>query len=225
MIATQETRLADLVEAVERAQGWSYDPDSRSFGHAVATHPIDSPDGFGDVPEGGTRSRKDSRSMVSIQIRYRRLQSSGTSQGQAVAAGATLAAISASLPEGVLGNWSSVEEREFFEGVSSPNSQGAPVVRTTRGVVSAGTEIEGLAARLPGGRMRLDGRLSISAFTGESRTRASVQFPLSIDGPRGKWLTVYASSALDAKATVALRGVGVKVGLAGDALEIQVRVD
>ncbi len=217
-------RIIDAVREIERACGWVYQPETRNFYTARATHEIDDPDAFGN-PQNNERASLDARPMVSLSFRFRRIQA-GLSADEA-SAGSVVTQFTATLPDGVRSQWSSVTERSFFEGVrdaANPDAQ-SELVETKRGIVQSGIEVSGIAARLPGFKFRIDGQLAISAFTGGNLDRAVLNLPLQIDAERGQWVRTLIIRGGDVSARAAFRHFDIDFNATGEAIELLVRVD
>ncbi len=217
-----DTRACDAIRAVEEACGWVFDIATSSFYVARATHSDDEPDAFGR-PGVEQRVPLGMRPMVQVSFRFRRLGASLTSDEFSGGGDGTV--FTASLPDGIKEEWSKVSERSFFEGVRDANSDNPAVVETSRKIVESGVQVQAIAARLPGGNFRLDGRLQLSSFTGKTLDRAVVDFPLQVDGPRGRWCRTLVIKGADAGARVAFRQFDIDPGASVEALELAVMVN
>ncbi len=215
-------RVVDGIRAVEEALGWVFEPVNGDFYVARATHSVDDPDAFGRAGVA-VRAPLGARPMVEIAFRFRRV-SAGLSSAE-LSGGTDGTGFTASFPDGVQGTWSEVSERSFFEGVRDANSATASVVNTQRKIVTAGVDVTALVARLPGGMFRIDGRLSLSSFSGATADRAVVDFPLQLDGERGRWCRIVAIRGSDVGGRVDLKRIGFNATGSGSALELSVRVD
>lgn len=214
---------ADAVRAIEEACGWVFDPDVGNFYVARASHTIDRPDAFG-MATAPRRAPSTPRPMVAIAFRFRRI--SGTINEEGADFGADGTVFRASLPDGISETWRKITTRSYFEGLRDANSDSQTVVETVLQEVESGITVDALAARLPGGLFRIDGRISVSSFTGRTGTdRAVIDFPLQCDGERGKWCRVVTISGADAGATLAFRQFDFSPRAGGDAVELCVRVD
>jgi hypothetical protein len=213
---------SDAIRAVEEACGWVFDVEKGVFYVARASHSVDDPDSFGR-PQALVRAPMQARPMLQVAFRFRRV-SVGVSADQVSASGDGTT-FSASLPDGVRETWSKVSERSYFEGVRDANSSTASVVQTERRAVESGIEVDALAARLPGGLFRIDGRIALSSFSGQSLDRAVVDFPLQLDGERGRWCRVVVIKGADVGVGLAFRQFDINPAGSGEAVELSVRVD
>jgi hypothetical protein len=217
------TRVSDVVAFVETTMGWVYDPPSKRFIRAAATHTVDEPDAFGRPTNTDQRASLERRGLVAMQFRFVKL-TLGT-QGRAdLGAGFEFDRYSVSGPEGVQRPWiNDTEQRGYFQGTTQGLSTIS--VATTRETIEAGVQLTGMASRLPGNGFRLDGDLSISSFTDTGLDKAQVEVPLQIDGERGKWYRVFVGEGANASVGLALRRFRVDLSAAGSAVAVEVRVD
>jgi hypothetical protein len=216
------TRTADVIKCIELATSWVFDEKSISFYLPTATHSEDNPDTFGRATRPD-RVPVDSRALVVVSFRFRRV--SGGVSYQGANAGVTFTSFSASVPEGVVSSWSNSQSRSYFEGVTAVDAQRPGTIQTVRRTVDAGLQLDGVAARLPGGRYRLNARLEVSSFLGTGLDKALVRIPLDVDSICGSWDTVYRVYGADANATAAFHGQGLTFAATGDVVEVQVRVE
>lgn len=167
----------------------------------------------------------DPRPMVQVSFRFRRVSIGANNDVASIGGDGTV--FCASLPDGIQEEWSKTSERSYFEELRDANNPNvdSSVVRTTRKVVESGIDVRALAARLPGGLFRLDGRISLSSFQGQNLDRAVIDFPLQCDGQRGQWCRVVVIKGADLGASVAFRQFGIGVAGSGEALELSVMVD
>ena len=198
------SRVVDAESWLEEAEGWTYDPDSRVFTVATATHALDQPDAFGR-PTASARVPLQARGSVLISIRFVSL-SGGLSLTDLNAA-TTLSDFRASFPDGVQGSWSSTQTRGYYNGVTTPlNAAGNAVVNTTLQTAQAGVIVSALAARLPHGMARIDGTLTVSSFSGSSGVdQSQVTVPLQLDCERHTWERVFMIQGGNADATAAFK--------------------
>ncbi|HEV2293804.1 MAG TPA: hypothetical protein VGR35_08100 [Tepidisphaeraceae bacterium] len=218
-----QTSAADAIRAVEEATGWVFDVEAGVFYEARASHSIDSPDAFGR-PGTPTRAPLDARPMVQMAVRFRRVSAAVTPDALGIGGDGTV--FTASVPDGVMSNWSRTSSRTYFEGIQDANAANATVVRLELREKESGLQVGALAARLPGGMFRLDGRISVSSFTGRKGTdRDVIDFPLQIDGERGRWCRVVVIKGADVGASLAFRQFDIDPAGSGEAIEVCVRVD
>lgn len=220
-IASQ-SRVRDVIKSIELARGWVFDPETRDFYEPPASHTLESPDEFGRAT--GERVGVSSRAMVAVSFMFKRASAGLTPDEISLGGDGTL--FRASIPEGVPADWTSGSERGYFEGVSSPESDSGQVVQTTRQTVSAGIALNAVTARLPGGKFRIDGKLTVSSFTGQTLDRASINVPLQCDGDRGRWIRILTIAGGDIGIRAAFQGSqAIKASASGEALELLIRVD
>lgn len=223
---SQNSRISDVLKTIESARGWVYDPETRDFYYPPASHSLEGPDAFGRVGAGNDRVGVTPRAMIAISFLFRRASGGVTAEEISIGGDGTI--FRASIPEGVQANWSSGQNRSYFEGVQSPESDSSNnVVRTERKTVSAGISLDALACRLPGGKFRIDGNLSVSSFTGATLDTAEVEVPLQFDGDRGKWQRILTIAGGDAGIRAAFQGSRAfrAASASGSALEVFIRVD
>lgn len=222
LLADGNLRVIDAIRAVELDMGWVYDAPTKTFRTASATHSIDSPDTFGHV--GQRRAELAARGSVVLRFRFVRLDGSLDIVQRTAGAGGSYSEFAASFPDGVNGSWSSVEQRSYFDHIDQPSTLNSSLA-TTRRSVEAGTTVQALAARLPGGKFRLDGTITVSAFIGPGLDLATVTLPLQCDAPRGQWHRVYFTRGAEAQLLLSSRRL--VSGLAGSAsaAELLIRVD
>lgn len=183
--AAGTVRVRDLVSTLEVSQGWVYDPSTRDFYPATATHPVDDPDSFGRPAPGADRADLNRRGSVAISFRFRRCDA-GISTSD-LTAGATLEEFSGSMPEGVRGKWQVINTKSYVQGVESAQGVSGVVVNTQLQQVEAGLQFDALAARLPGQSFRVNGNLTISSFTGTNYDTTNITVPVDCDGKLGQW--------------------------------------
>lgn len=215
-------RIIDVIRVVELETGWIYESGLKNFTAAAATHSVDSPDAFGRP--GPDRVSLHARSIVTVCFRFRRIVGGVTKDGGNV--GLVVTSFAASIPEGVEASWQNTQERTYFEQAQSTQTEGEVIFNTARRTVQAGLHLQAIAARIPGGRYRLDGQLEISSFVGTNLEKAQILVPLQIDGTRDQWDTVLTMTSMDAGAQLALRGAlpGFNFNLGGERVELQVCV-
>jgi hypothetical protein len=213
--------VAEAVLEIERRSGWVYDPDTRAFYAAGATHPVDAPDAFGRLTSEDPASRV-VRPMLCLRVRFWRVNGGLSQTG--VNVGGAYQEFSISLPDGVQKTWQSSSERSFFNGVSNVSATGT-TVNTTRESVQAGIIITGMAARLPGGLARCTADLEVSTFTGSGVDKAELRVPIEFDGARAKWVKVASYIGADASAQLVFRHLGLSLSATGEAGEVWIRID
>ena len=214
-------RLRDVIYEIESSTGWIYDAENRYFVEFYATHSIDSPDALGRTTDRQAPLTPRSAALLTVRLLNVGL-ASGASEADfnPIDASVSLQEIAVSVPDGVRSAWNSTENRTFRNGVVQPIGESA-VVETNLETRSAGIQLEALVARLPGGAARVDGIVSISAFTTGLDT-ATVAVPLQLDFPRGRWMRIYRTRTAAASATILLRAFGVSAASGQVALEIRV---
>jgi hypothetical protein len=210
------------VQFVEVTCGWVYDGEAREFNAAVATHAVDEPDAFGRPTNTLDRASLLRRGMVRFQFRFVRL-SAGTQNVSDVGVGAEFDRYSVTMPEGVLKAWDSTESRGYFEGTTAGLT--ATSVSTTRRTVQAGIQLQAMAARLPGGKCRVSGTLSVSSFKDTGLDTSQIDIPIEFDGVQGQWARIYVSEGLSGDAGIALRRLNLHLSAAGSAVALEIRVD
>lgn len=224
-----ETRIKDIIRALEIRENWVYDPSSRAFYAAIATHTLDDPDAFGrqtsknPVPLGR-------RPVVAVSIRFQNESGAASiSSGSPFTAAANLSGqgrtIEFGVPDGIVSSWSDTEDRTYYEGVRDPSSDLTRQVNTTLRHLSAGVQTTLLVARLPGDGFRVDGTLTVASFVGAGLEQKSVTVPLQLDGPRHQWLQIFASEGRDRSGEISINDFAASVGLGRDNVFILIRVD
>jgi len=212
--------VREAIAAIENDAGWVFAPAQRKFYHAAASHSVDIPDAFGR-PTAETIADRVTRPVVQVSFLFRRL--SGSATNDEITAGFVITSFSASIPDGVRGAWSSTTERSFYDEVTDVRT--GNVVESGRKTVSAGLQLDALAARLPGGYARIDGTLSVSAFVGRSADKSEISIPLQLDAVRFEWHRVCVIRGADISAALALRHFGFEFSSGADAVEVLVRVE
>lgn len=219
----RDTTWWSVVTVVEGMMGWVYEVDSKMFQRANATSTVDAGDSAGRLGVGGDRLALEPRRMVRISFRFVRGTISGGSVDLGINAAAQIIQFDAWLPAGVSQTWSSVSERAYFEAAASVDSDRS--LPTTRRVVPAGVQYEGVAAVLPGGFCRVDAKLSVSSFlSGLGAERAVVDVPIQADGLRGTWVRVFQLTGADANVRASLRDLGFQLQGGADCVVVFIRV-
>jgi len=216
--------VSDCIRQIELAFNWVYEPSTKRFYRAWATHSVDSPDAFGRPAVEGSRAPLERRPLLSVGFRFRRLDLGLVSHPSGASAGINLTELAATIPDGVRGEWDSVEERGYFNGITGAGNV-QTTVATTRQTVDAGVQFSALAARLPGSCFRIDGALVISTFVGSGLDRSTLTVPLQLDGPRGEWVRAFIVRGGEGSASAALRGLGFQLSASASAVELSVKVD
>ena len=211
----------DLIFQTEVETGWVYDAGTNSFVRFYATSTLDGPDAFGrpsrrSVPLDARPSARLSVRLVNLGI----ATAFDAGKLAPVDLSVSLQEIAVSVPDGVFSTWSSTENRTYREGAVQPIGN-SPVVETTLKTRSAGIQLSALCARLPGGKARIDGTVTISSFTTGLDT-ADVTVPLQLDIPRGSWIRIYRTRTVGASATILLRAFGATAAAGQVALEVRV---
>lgn len=219
-------RVRDLIAAIETAEGWTFDPATKRFEVAVATHPMDQPDAFGRRGPGVAGVERTARGSVSVEFRFRSVNlGASIGSGSGLNGSATLEEFAGSIPEGVQAQWSSTEERSYFEGIESPQGVSGVVVNTQRQTVEAGLEFSALAARLPGQNFRVTGSLQISTFDGTGLDRNVISLPVQADAKLNTWVRLVRIRGADATAQAVWKHFNGNVGLTADAIDLEIRVE
>ena len=219
-------RVRDLISAIETAEGWTFDPGTKRFCVAVATHPIDQPDAFGRKAPGVAGAETSTRGSVSIEFRFRSVNlglSAGSGGG--VNSGATLEEFAGSIPEGVQADWSSTTERSYFNGVESTVGLSNTVVNTNRETVQAGLQFSALAARLPGQNFRVTGTLQVSTFSGSGLDRNVISLPVQADAKLNTWVRLVRIRGADATVQAVWKHFNGTIGASADAIDLEIRVE
>ncbi|MCC7168682.1 MAG: hypothetical protein IT565_14040 [Rhodospirillales bacterium] len=212
-----------VITVVEWKQGWVYIPESKIFEQAYASHSVEAADESGRIKPGTEQLQRLPRHMVRVSFRFVRGTISGGTVDLGLNAAGQVIQFDAWLPAGVAQSWSSVSERAYFETSNSTSTDRS--LPTTRRVVPAGVQYEGLAAALPGGFCRIDGSLSVSSFlSGLGAERAIVQVPCQADGLRGTWIKVFQLTGADANVRASLRDLGFQLQGGADCVVVYVRV-
>jgi len=230
-VCHRETRIKDVIRAVETRMGWCYDPGTLAFYTASATHSVDEPDEFGRQRSPNPAPLV-SRPILALSFRFQS-QSGGVqvANGDPITGSASASGIgrtiSFAVPDGVRKVWSDHVTRTYFEGVRDPASEGAITrqVETALRQVDAGITVEALAARLPGGGFRIDGQLTVASFTGSGLDQKTVTVPLQLDGPRGQWIQCFSSEGSDKSAQLGLNAFIATANVGGDNVFVLLRVD
>jgi hypothetical protein len=164
------------------------------------------------------------RGVLSIQFRFRRVSLGLSTDGANGAV--TLEEFAGSIPEGVQAQWSSTQERSYFEGVQSPSSSNANVVvNTSRQTVSAGLQFAALGARLPGQHFRLTGSLEVSTFSGDNLDRQVLSLPVEVDGSLAQWTRLVRIRGADASMQAFWKHFNGSLGATADAIDLEVRCE
>lgn len=216
----EDMTVREAVYQIEQVARWVFDPETQSFFVATATHTIEDPDSFGR-PMGEIVDRQP-RAAVVFCIRFRALTGSASRFGLTGSFASTY--FWGSIAEGVHESWSKNTERSFINKVQDTES--GRTVETEREVVTAGLSLQGIAARLPGGMCRVDGRLNISSFVGGTSDRSTVDTPLQIDGPRGVWIPILRVQSGDIGGGVEFDAIrDFAPSASADAIEVAVKVE
>jgi hypothetical protein len=216
-------RVRDAIAAVESAEGWVFDPTNKRFGVAQATHSVDSPDAFGRVSPGADRAPLTRRGALSVSFRFRQLSAGLQADGASLLG--TLEEFSGTLPDGVRKSFEVTQERTYFNGVNTTGASTVVTVNTELQTRQAGMQFDVLAGRLPGMSFRLEGTLSVSAFSGSDLSRSVVSLPVDVDGKRGEWVHLCRIRGVDASVQALFKGFKVSGGGEVDGVDLEVRVD
>lgn len=228
-LCTPHTRVKDVIRALEIRMQWVYDPSSKAFYDARATHSVDNPDAFGrlssDDPATLTR-----RPALALSFRFQN-RSGGISASinGNVTAGATVGGVGRTVElvalDGVRTAWQDSESRTYFEGVRDPTGEADREVSTNLKSVASGVSVDVLAARLPGNGFRIDGTISFSSFTGEGLGQKTLSVPLQLDGPRHQWLQIFASEGSDRQLQAAMNPFTASGAFGQDSVFVLIRID
>lgn len=194
----ESTTWADVIGQIEGWYQLVYSPQEKCFVEANATHPVDSPDDAGRITSK-TPLRLSNRVTCGIHIRFVRASLSSTLEQLAASANSIELVVSAIA--GVPREWSAISERSYYDTAVSQYGVAFP---TTRQTVPAGITMHVLPSLLPGGRFRMTGTLTVSAFSGTGSDRNVTDIPIDLDGYRNRWHLIFRTSTVDATIAAAL---------------------
>lgn len=228
-VCQTQTRVSDIIRAVEVRMGWVYDPGTMRFYEAAASHTLDKPDEFGRITNRVDPVSLARRPIIAVSFRFIRgsagvvghASSGWTASGSAETSERV---ISFSVPDGVQKTWERVETRTYYDGTTTATASN-PVTTNTLKQMSAGLTVSLLAARLPGDAFRMDGTFTVSSFTGQNLNQDSFSIPIQIDGPRHQWAQVFASEGNDKSLSVGINRFIADGALGGDNVYVLVRAD
>lgn len=232
LVCGRETRVKDVVRAVEVRMGWIYDPARKRFYRAIPTHSIDQPDSFGRIGNLTNPAELEPRPVLALAFRLIKRSAGLSGQlGDVNTAGVNGAkeyrVVTVAAIDGVQLDWADSSSHSYYNGVVDPSNGSANrLVNTDLRTVSAGVSIHCIAARMPGDLFRIDGQLTLSAFNGQGiGGQDTITVPLQMDGPRHRWLRLFCSEGNDGafKATLTKSEGSASVG--ADCIWVEVRAD
>jgi len=219
------SKVVEVVRLVELKMSWTVaevQGQGRAFFPRHATHRMEAPDLAGRVGKDSPLVGEEVRPVSVIRILFCRGDVALNRDG--IGGGGQYIALSGSVTNGVETTFGNQTTRSTPTGVIAASGNGN-FVQTGRETVSAGVSWLGVFGTLPGGNCRMDGMVTVSSFVGETVETVSVQVPVSIDGPRSKWLCVFVSDSASALMKMSFRGNGLDLGVGMGSVMCFVRVD